>query len=101
MASDAEQASRPTNEGSRRELPPVQCHVCGDALRSEWVYLSARALAGRLYTLDLCGVCWPLLEAVIRTETEGYTPERPRSKFEELHLQLGARRRIHRRKAPP
>jgi hypothetical protein len=52
----------------RQELPPISCHVCGDPLRSGWVYLSARALAGRLYQLDLCGVCWPLLQAVIHTE---------------------------------
>jgi hypothetical protein len=59
---------------SRRKLPPVHCHVCTQALGTEWVYVSARDLAQRLYALDLCGVCWQLLHAVIETEINGTPP---------------------------
>ena len=59
---------------SRRKLPPVHCHVCAQALGQEWVYLSARNLAQRLYALDLCGACWPILKAVIETEISGTPP---------------------------
>ena len=69
MSGGAAPDSRPIEEETRRSLPPVQCHVCGDALGNEWVYLSARALAGRLYALDLCGVCWSLLRHAIDEET--------------------------------
>jgi hypothetical protein len=58
----------------RRKLPPVHCHVCAQALGAEWVYVSARNLAERLYALDLCGVCWSLLHAVIETEISGTPP---------------------------